>query len=612
VSTLSVFLARGRDGVFIDCISLLSRKDKIKVVFVVLIQIFLGILDLVGIALVGILGALSINGIKSSAPGEKTMNVLEFLSLENASLQNQVAWLGASAGFFLLLRTFASMFLTKRTIRFLSNRSAQVSSELISKLLRQPLIKIQARTSQETLYACTIGVSTIVLGVVATGVTVLSDLALTIVISVGLFVIDPSVAISTLLFFAILATTLYRKMQGRASELGEKDAYINITTNKKMLEVMNLYRETTIRNTRWRYSDEIADLRSSLAKIQAEMTYMPNISKYVLESGIVLGAVLLSAYQFSTQDSVHAVATMGIFLAAASRLAPALLRMQQGAIHMKNSVGVATPTLSLLGELSEALPVTKTIPDFVYEGFIPEIELSKVSLQYENRSDLALKNVNLKILSGQVVAIVGPSGAGKTSLVDVLLGAISPSSGKVQISGHEPNYSIVNWPGAISYVPQDVYIIDGTVNENITIGMPVDTQTAFRIDTAIKMAQLEEVVNELPHGLDTQVGEGGTSLSGGQRQRIGIARALFTQPRLIVLDEATSALDAETEDRISNSVLSLRNTHTVVIIAHRLSTVRNADLVLYLDSGQILAQGTFDHVRNTIPEFDNQANLMGL
>jgi ABC-type multidrug transport system fused ATPase/permease subunit len=170
----------------------------------------------------------------------------------------------------------------------------------------------------------------------------------------------------------------------------------------------------------------------------------------------------------------------------------------------------------------------------------------------------------------------------------------------------------VNWPGAISYVPQDVYIIDGTVNENITIGMPVDTQTAFRIDTAIKMAQLEEVVNELPHGLDTQVGEGGTSLSGGQRQRIGIARALFTQPRLIVLDEATSALDAETEDRISNSVLSLRNTHTVVIIAHRLSTVRNADLVLYLDSGQILAQGTFDHVRNTIPEFDNQANLMGL
>lgn len=612
MSISSVFLTRWRDGVFLGCIDLLSRKDKIRVGFIVLIQIFLSTLDLIGIAMVGILGALSINGIKSSAPGERTMKVLDFLNLENLSFQDQVAWLGATAGFFLLFRTFSSMFLTKRTIYFLSNRSAQVSSDLISMLLSQPLLKIQARTSQETLYACTIGVSTIILGVVATGVTVLSDLALTIVISVGLFVIDPTVAFSTLLFFAILAIILYRKMQGRASELGEKDAFINITTNRKMLEVINLYRETTVRNTRWRYSEEIAGLRSSLAKIQAEMTYMPNISKYVLESGIVMGAILLSALQFATQDSVHAVASIGIFLAAASRLAPALLRMQQGAIHIKNSVGVATPTLNLLGELSVVIPETRTTPDFIYEGFVPEIQLDSVSLQYENRSDYALKDINLRILPGQVVAIVGPSGAGKTSLVDVLLGAISPTSGKVQISGYEPSHSIVKWPGAVAYVPQDVYIFDGTINENITIGMPNNSQTSLRIDDAIRMAQLEEVVNDLPFGLDTQVGENGSSLSGGQRQRIGIARALFTQPKLIVLDEATSALDAETEDRISNSVLSLRSTHTVVIIAHRLSTVRNADLVLYLDSGQVSAQGTFEYVRNTIPEFNKQANLMGL
>jgi ABC-type multidrug transport system fused ATPase/permease subunit len=609
---LRVFLDRWKDGVLRDCFNLLSRIDKVKLGCIVFIQIFLSILDLVAIALVGILGALSINGIKSSAPGNTTLKVLKILQLETASFQSQVAWLGAIAGVFLLVRTISSMFLTKRTIGFLSRRGAQISSDLVSRLFTQPLLKIQERTSQETLYACTIGVSSIALGVIATGVNVLSDLALITVIASGLFIVDPAVAVSTLIFFAILAFTLYRKMQGRASELGTREASISISTNKKMLEVINLYRENTIRNTRWRYSDEISGLRSDLAEIQAEMTYMPNISKYVLESGIVLGAVLISAFQFSTQDSAHAVASIGIFIAAGSRLAPALLRVQQGAIHMKNSLGVASPTLSLIDEFSFATTAIKTTPDFVYENFIPSVVIDEVTLHYENRSDDALKNVTLNIPAGNIVAIVGPSGAGKTSLVDVLLGAISPSSGKVLISGISPNEVIVKWPGAIAYVPQDVYIIDGTLRENITIGMSSDSETTSRIESAITLAQLSEVVGDLPNGLDTEVGENGVNLSGGQRQRIGIARALYTEPKLIVLDEATSALDADTEDKISNSVQALRVSHTLIIIAHRLSTVRNADLVVYLDNGQVLAQGSFDYVRNAIPEFDNQANLMGL
>ena len=612
MSVFKVLVSRWREGVFTDCFNLLSKKDKIKVSYILLIQIFLSFLDLVGIALVGILGALSINGIKSNLPGDRTLKVLEFLQLENLSFQGQVAWLGASAGFFLIFRTLSSMFLTKRTIRFLSNRSAQISTELISRLLTQPLLTVQAKTGQETLYACTIGVSTIVLGVVATAVSFLSDLVLMIVISAGLFVVDPSVAISTLVFFAILAFTLYRKMQGRASELGRMDALINITTSKKLLEVINLYRENTVRNTRWRYSDEIGSLRSNLAEVQAEMTFMPNISKYVIESGIVIGALLLSAFQFSTQDSVHAVASLGIFIAAGSRLAPALLRMQQGAIHIRNSVGVAEPTLTLLSELGPTMQITRKIPDFIYKDFVPEVKLENISLRYENRPEFALKNVSLSVAPGEIVAIVGPSGSGKTSLVDVLLGSISPTVGKVLISNSEPASAIAKWPGSIAYVPQDVYIIDGTVKENLTVGMPEDDQTFTRVNTAIEMAQLKEVVEELPEGLNTQVGENGANLSGGQRQRIGIARALFTQPKLIVLDEATSALDAETEDKISSSVQSLRATHTLIIIAHRLSTVRNADLVVYLDNGQILAQGSFDYVRNMIPEFDNQANLMGL
>jgi ABC-type multidrug transport system fused ATPase/permease subunit len=607
-----VFITRWRDGVFIDCLSLLSRRDKIKVLFVFIIQVFLGALDLIGIALVGVLGALSINGIKSTTPGNRTAQILDFFQLGNSTFQEQVAWLGATAGAFLLLRTIASMILTRKTISFLSFRSSQISTALISKLLNQPLIKIQSRNTQESLYACTIGVSTIVLGVIATGVSVLSDLVLTLVICTGLFIVDPTIAISTLAFFMILSVILYVRMHSRASELGRKESEISIATNKKLLEVLNLYRESIIRNRRWFYSEEIGKLREKLAKVEAEKTFLPHISKYILESGIVVGAVLICAVQFSTQDSVHAVASIGIFLAAGSRLAPALLRMQQGAVHMRNSIGVASPTLSLMEDLEGSIAFEKSSPDFVYTGFVPSVSIQNVSLQYQSRSELALQEINLNVSPGEIVAIVGPSGAGKTSLVDVLLGSILPTEGIVLISNEVPESAVVRWPGAIAYVPQDVYITEGSIRENIAIGLPRAEQVDSRIFEALQAAQLEEFILNLPDGVDTQVGEHGAALSGGQRQRIGIARALYTNPKLIVFDEATSALDADTEDKISNAVFALRRSHTLIIIAHRLSTVRNADSVIYLDGGKILAKGSFDQVRAKIPEFDNQANLMGL
>lgn len=609
---LRLLIARWRDGVFIDCLSLLSRQDKIKVLFVFIIQVFLGALDLIGIALVGVLGALSINGIKSSAPGNRTTQILDFFGLGNSTFQEQVAWLGATAGAFLLLRTIASMILTRKTISFLSFRSSQISTDLISKLLTQPLMKIQSRNSQETLYACTIGVSTIVLGVIATGISVLSDLVLTFVISAGLFIVDPTIAISTLTFFVILGVILYGRMHSRASELGRKESEISIATNKQLLEVLNLYRESIVRNRRWFYSEEIGMLRANLAKVDAEKTFLPHISKYVLESGIVVGAVLICAVQFSTQDSVHAVASIGIFLAAGSRLAPALLRIQQGAVHVRNSIGVASPTLSLMKDLEGGIAFEKSSPDFTYIDFVPSVNFQDVSLRYHSRAEVALNEINLNVSPGEILAIVGPSGAGKTSLVDVLIGAILPSEGQILISGEAPASAVVKWPGAIAYVPQDIYITEGSIRENVAIGLPRAEQVDSRIFKALQAAQLEEFILNLPDGVDTQVGEHGGALSGGQRQRIGIARALYTNPKLIVFDEATSALDAETEDKISNAMFALRRTHTLIIIAHRLSTVRNADSVIYLDKGKILAKGSFDQVRAMIPEFDNQANLMGL
>jgi ABC-type multidrug transport system fused ATPase/permease subunit len=314
------------------------------------------------------------------------------------------------------------------------------------------------------------------------------------------------------------------------------------------------------------------------------------------------------------QDAAHAVATLAIFVAAGSRIAPAVLRIQQGSVTMKSSLGMAKPTLDLIEFLGNQ-PITENLDDEVHtkhDGFIPSLNISNVSLTYPEKSEKALTNLTLQAGPGTVVALVGPSGAGKTTLVDVLLGVLKPDTGSVQISGVTPLEAISTWPGAIAYVPQDVLVANGSIRENIALGYPLSVATDELVNEALRIASLSEFISTLPEGLDTNLGERGAKISGGQRQRIGIARALFTKPKLLVLDEATSALDGSTEESISNDINKLKGSTTVVLIAHRLSTVRDADLVLYMEKGRVVAHGTFNEVRSSVPDFDRQAKLMGL
>jgi ABC-type multidrug transport system fused ATPase/permease subunit len=328
---------------------------------------------------------------------------------------------------------------------------------------------------------------------------------------------------------------------------------------------------------------------------------------------MVLGALLISAAQFATQDAPRAVATLAVFLAAGSRIAPAVLRFQQGALQIRSSLGAASPTLDLIEEMQCIKRIDTSVDDLDldHHGFNPEIDICNVSFSYPGNQGKVIDSVTISAKVGTSVALVGPSGAGKTTLVDILLGVLNPSDGTTSISGLLPIDAVSKWPGAIAYVPQDIFISNGTIRENVSLGYPLNEATDELVIDALQIAQLDKFVASLPLGLDTPVGDRGARLSGGQRQRLGIARAMFTKPRLLVLDEATSALDGVTEASISDSINALKGRVTLVLIAHRLSTVLNADQIAYLSEGKVISIGTFDEVRTNVPDFDIQVKLMG-
>ena len=595
-------------------LTLLSRRDKQKVSAVAIVQVLMGFLDLAGVAVMGILGSLAVTGIQAKEPGDRVFAALEFLQIQSFEFQTQVAILGSLGVALLLGRTVATIYFTRRTLFFLANRGSKASADLISKVLAQPLLDIQRKSSQETLWSVTSGVSTIMLGVLGVGITMVADVSLLLVISLGLFVIDPQMAIGMLIIFGTTGFILYLLLHKRAQKLGRLNSSLNISSNEKILEILQTYRESVVRNRRDFYAKEIARLRFQLGDVLAENSFMPYIGKYVIESTVIVGALVLSAYQFVTNDASRAVATMVVFMAAGTRIGPAILRIQQGSITVKNSLSSAEPTLDLIRKVGivKALHPSDRSPSFDHTQFKAQISLTGINFKYSGSPSNALTNVNLSVNAGQVVAIAGPSGAGKTTLVDVLLGIIIPEGGTVKISEMSPEHAVQRWPGAIAYVPQDVSIISGTIRSNVGLGFDEETICDEDVWAALEIAQLSDFVQTLPEKLGTQVGERGTKMSGGQRQRLGIARAAFTKPKLLILDEATSALDGETEANVSASINRLRGEATVITIAHRLSTIRDSDLVVYMEEGCVLATGTFEQIRATVPNFNSQAGLMGL
>ena len=480
--------------------------------------------------------------------------------------------------------------------------------------MAQPLSTLSKYSSQYIHYTLTTGTTSLTLGVFGNTVSVSADIALLVVLGLGIAIIDPVTASLTILIFGSIMLLMYFLTNARTQRISQRYSDITIQDSEILLELVSGYREAFIRNRRGYFVDRAKKIKWEIADYSAELAWMPNISKYVIEIAFTLGTMAVAALQFILNDSAQAVGSLTLFLAAGTRITPAILRVQQNLVSINGSIVRAKPTIELFKNTDSSfmIPEYDSQADFVHDGFESTILMKDVSFAYPNSEGNVLSNITLQIDSGATVAVVGPSGSGKSTLVDLLLGIYIPSEGEITISGKSPASAVKEWPGAIGYVPQEVVLSSGSIASNISSGFDESDQLNNQILDALDVSQLQTFVNSLPLGANTLVGERGGNLSGGQRQRVGIARAMFTKPKLLVLDEATSALDGQTESEISDAIQSLKGRVTLILIAHRLSTVMTADQIIYLEEGHIRAQGTFDEVRTAVPDFDKQAKLMGL
>lgn len=567
-------------------LQLFSRQDQRKIFVVSLLQVTLGLLDLAGVVAIGLLGSVATLGVTSTEPGGNTKRLLGFLGLENQGLSYQISVLGLTAALVLIVKTLLSAIFSMKIIRFLSSRTATISSGFIGKLLRRNLEGLNSLKPNEVIFAMSTGINTLTMGVLAQGITIAVDMSLLMLLGLALLITDPVLAVFTLAYFGSISAGLYFHLNTKSRNLGRKSSELFLVMHNRINELLWNYREITVKNLRGSYLKKIEENRDTLSRVLATLSFYPNLSKYALEVGLVFGALVISSYQLVFNNSSGAVATLGVFLVASLRIAPALLRIQQSLTSMKRALGQSESSLNMIRRFQEVEPVKSNSGVFqnFHKGFSPKVEFKNITFSYDGSDKAIINNFNLEVESASKVAIIGKSGVGKTTLIDLMLGLLEPNTGEIRISGLSPLECFEKWPGAVAYVPQQVHMIEGTIRDNLSVGFDSHSIPEARFYDTLRKCELEDFVKKLPQGLDTFIGKSGRELSGGQKQRLGIARSLITDPKLIVLDESTSALDLDTQNRIRDNLMSKRNKTTVIVISHQENTIATCETILEIKS----------------------------
>ena len=589
-----------------DILSILNTGEKRKLKSFIGLQMSLSLLDLLGVALIGIIVAISTSNIRGLNQPALLGKIPIF---STSTFYMQIVLLSLMALFFLIGRTVLSIVITKKIFVFFSNKSSEITTKLLSNIFSKPVNILNRSNTSEYVYLLTRGTETLTMNVLATSTILVADLSILFAIFIGLLLLDPIVALFSSIIFGVLILILGRYLQSSVSRLGAHAAEAIIKSDSYIREAILSYREIIVRNRENFYLSRIDRIRSAYSSTTAKIEILPYISKYVIESVIIVGSMLVAFLELLLYDANKAITMLAIFLAAGSRVAPSILRAQQSLLLIKSGLAKSASTLEALKNLElESNSIPRATNSHRNGGdFYSKVEISNLNFAYSDSTHEIIKNFSVTIPPGSKVAIIGASGAGKSTLIDLFLGLLEPDSGSINISGLAPREAISVYPGAVAYVPQDIYLHEGSVRENIALGFEPEIIDDEQIWKVLQIAQATNFVSQLSNGLNEVIGENGNNFSGGERQRLGIARALYTNPKLLLLDEATSALDEVTQSLISDALKSFQNNETTLIVAaHRLSTISDSDFLIYVKRSAEIEVGKFRELVSKYPEIVNE------
>ncbi len=495
--------------------------------------------------------------------------------------------------------------------RFVMRGQAVVASRLLDSYLSQPYAYHLNQNTAGLLRNLTQSVGQLFSGTALPILMIITELCVVVAVLAVLVATEPVAALTVSLVLGVPIALLTRALRRRMRAWGMEAHHLWERSITILHHALNGIKEIKVLGRAKSFQQSYYRTALAAAKVNEKQTFaqeLPRISTELLAVGGLLAVAMV--VMKSGRTSADVLPVLGLFGAAAFRLMPSANRISSQFNAMAFN---AAAFVQVAGDLAARRDDGRN--GAVAQTSSPlqrDLTLDDVSFRYNTASGSALRGIHLRIEKGQSVALVGPSGSGKSTLVNLLLGLLTPSGGRILIDGADVSDSLDSTRFRIGFVPQDAFLIDDTLAKNVAFGLDNDEIDDRQLARVLEKAQLTQFIAELPDGVDTLVGERGVRLSGGQRQRISIARALYTDPEILILDEATSALDAETESIITRAMELLRGDTTLITVAHRLSTVKNCDRIFWLKDGQVSDSGTFAELADRNPEFNTLVKHMDL
>ena len=480
--------------------------------------------------------------------------------------------------------------------KFTAGLKVDISQRLFSIYMHQPYTFHLQRNSAQLIRNVTGEVFELISSFAA-AMSLLSELLIIIGIGILLFIVEPIGLVSIICTIMLFGSLFYILTKGKTLDLGIQRQAHEVKILQHLQQGLGGFKDAKLLGREDNFIKQYQYHSKKSAKVGVVYGVLGALPRHMFELlAVVVLAFFVYIVLFISNKEVEAIVpTLGVFAMAAFRIMPSANKILSNIQGLRYNLPVIN---RIYDEM--LLPIEKGVNDKKHKTkLINNIQVKNVSYLYPSMSDPAISNVNIHINNGSTIGFIGSSGAGKSTLIDVILGLLKPIEGQILVNGTDIENDLRSWQDNIGYVPQSIYLTDDTLKNNIAFGISEKAIDDKAISNAIYQSQLKDFVQDLPEGVDTLVGENGVRLSGGQRQRIGIARALYHNPSVLVLDEATSALDTITESDVMETINSLHGEKTVIIIAHRMSTLKNCDCIFKLKNGTIIDQGNFDRIVNS-------------